>query len=76
MIVITYFAFLYGCPIPLTVIFGLINLIILFYITKLTFIRYSHKPLRLGHSISRTVSNMVLIGIIIHCLIAPIFIGA
>ncbi len=76
MIVINYFVFLYGCPIPLTVIFGLFNIIILFYITKFTFIKYGNQPLRIGHSINRTVSNMILLGIVIHCLMTPIFIGA
>jgi hypothetical protein len=76
MIVITFFVLLYGCSIPLIVLFGLINLVVLFYITKFTFIKYGKKPLRLGHSISRTIVNLILIGILIHCLMTPIFLGA
>lgn len=76
MIVINYFVQLYNCPIPITVCFGLVNITFLFYCTKWTFIKYGTKPLRLGHSINRTVINMLLLGIVIHCIMAPIFLCA
>lgn len=76
MNVIVLFAMLYGCPIPIVVIFALVNLLILFYITKWTFIRYGAKPMRMGHSINRTVVNILLLGVIIHCIVTPIFLGA
>lgn len=76
MIVINYFSYLYGCPIPVTACFALINLIFLFYTTKWSFIKYGRNPLRMGHSINRTVTNLLFIGVIIRCIMAPIFLCA
>lgn len=73
---ISLFGFLYGCPIPVTIFFCLFNLIFLFYTSKWTFIRYATRPLRMGHSLSRTSVNILFIGLIIHCVMAPIFLGA
>lgn len=73
---IVLFGLLYGCPIPITVIFSLINLLFLFYTSKWTFIRYTKKPLRMGQSLSRISVNILLIGVVIHCIMTPIFLGA
>jgi hypothetical protein len=73
---IVLFALLYGCPIPITILFSLLNLLFLFYTLKWTFIKYGAKPLRMGHSLSRVSINILLIGVIIHCIMAPIFLGA
>jgi hypothetical protein len=73
---IVLFALLYGCSIPVTIIFALCNLVFLFYTTKYTFIKYGAKPMRMGHSLSRVSVNILLIGVVIHCLMAPIFLGA
>lgn len=76
MIVINYFALLYGCPMPITVCFCFINLVFLFYTSKITLIKFSFKPLRMGHSINRTVTNLLFLGVVIHCIMTPIFLCA
>lgn len=73
---ISIFAFLYGCPFPITMLFSLFNLIFLFYSVKWVFIRYGSKPLRMGHSLNRVSVNILFIGVVIHCIMAPIFLGA
>lgn len=32
--------------------------------------------MRMGHSINRTASNMLFLGIILHCIMSPIFLYA
>jgi len=73
---IVLFGLLYGCSVPITIIFSLVNLTILFYTNKWTFIRYATRPLRMGHSLNRISVNILFIGLIIHCVMTPIFLGA
>lgn len=70
------FFMLYGCSFPIISFFCLINTIVLFYCTKWNFINYVTKPKRMGHSINRTCTNILLMGIVLHCFMAPIFLGA
>lgn len=30
----------------------------------------------MGHSVNRTATNMLLIGVVFHCFMTPIFLGA
>lgn len=72
---IIFFTLLFGPVLPLVWIFGSLSLFILYWAHKYIFIRYSKKPLVFSHSINHVVTRMVLFGIVLSCLIAPLLYG-
>ena len=61
---------------PIVTIFGFFNLLVLYFTNKYGFIRNGSWPMRMSHCINRMVIKILLVGVLIHCIITPIFLGA
>ena len=61
---------------PILYILGFFSYAIMFWAFKYVFIRFCAKPYKYNHSINRRVKKMIIGGIIMHCIISPVFLRA
>jgi hypothetical protein len=61
---------------PLVYPFATISLFILFWSTKFIFINFCAKPLLYSHSMNSLLIKILFFGIILHCFVTPLFLGA
>ena len=70
------FALLFGASIPLIYPFTCIALSLLYWSTKFIFVNYCAKPLLYSHSMNSLMVKILFIGVMLHCLVSPLFFGA
>ena len=75
VITILYFTLLYMGPMPITVLSGCLSMFLIYWSTKITFVKYCAKPIVYNHGINSAVIRILFVSIIMHCLVTPIFFG-
>lgn len=75
-IVISLFTFLYFTAIPLVLLLGFVSMTVLFWVCKFVFVKKSESLPKMSHSVNHTVANILMFALIIHCVMAPIYLGA
>lgn len=73
---VLYYTFLFGTCLPLNYFLAFISLLVIYWSNKYVFITYCQHPLTFNHSVNSLVTRTLLIGLIMHCVMTPIFLQA
>lgn len=70
------FTLLYFPIMPVIFIFSGLSLFLMYWTVKATFIRTCRKPPIYNHVLNRLGFRMILFGIILNCILTPLFFGS
>ena len=76
VLTVIFYTLLFGSSFPLVYAFGFISLFVLYWSFKYVFIEFCQKPLAYNHSFNEFVIRILFAGIIMHCVITPVFFKA
>lgn len=76
MLALFLFAMLYYSAMPVIFLFVFASLLLLYWSMKITFVKFCRKPPIYSHSISRLCVKICFYGVLINCIVSPLYFGA